>query len=69
MAQKEIPHITISKELHLELHSKHRLLGYKSIKAFTEQAIKDALQKHSTPAKNGNLNSSLDGACKEEIQD
>ena len=69
MVKKEIPHITISKELHLEVHSKHRLLGFKSMKAFLEQAIKDALQKHSTPANNGNLNSSLDEACKQEIQD
>ena len=31
--------------------------------------IKDKLEKHSTPANNGHLHTSLDEACKEEIQD
>ena len=69
MVKKEIPHITISKELHLEIHLKHRLLGFKSMKAFLEQAVKDALQKHSTPANNGSCHKSLDEVCKEKIQD
>ncbi len=58
----------VSEELWLQVKIKSPQLGL-TMSAFTEQAIKDALEKHSTPAKNGNLHKSLDGACKKEVQD
>jgi hypothetical protein len=58
----------VNQELWLQVKIKSPQLGL-TMSAFTEQAIKDALQKHSRPANNGNLHSSLDEACKKEIQD
>jgi hypothetical protein len=66
MKSKVFTQVNISKELHLEVHSKHRLLGFKSMKAFLEQAVKEALQKYSTPAKNGLLHKSLENIDESE---
>ena len=63
---------TLTVEVDEELHQKvgvHARMNKITITKYITDLITKDLQKHSTPANNGNLHSSLDEACKEEIQD
>ncbi len=69
MAELKNIRITISKELHKKIKATANNRDLKMYELLNEVLENYFNLKHSTPANNGNLHSSLDEACKEEIKD